>query len=167
MSTAIARTYGGVVLVCFALAWIVSFAWWLLLPETRIVALEVPAGTAAAIARGEDVAVIPDSLLLRRGDTLAIRNDDVVVHQIGSELLPPATTVRIPVTSALLDESSLLCSIHPNGVVGISSFARPGILSTAIPTALAGIPVSVSAVVAMFVARRLRDEEDQPAVAGA
>lgn len=164
MSAAAARTYGGAVLVCFALAWIVSLAWWLLLPETRIVALEVPAGTAAAIARGEDVAVIPDSLLLRRGDTLAIRNDDTVVHQIGSELLPPATTVRIPVTAALLDESSLLCSIHPNGVVGISSFARPGILSTAIPTVLAGVPTSLSLLVAMVVVRRLRDEDD-PALA--
>jgi hypothetical protein len=158
MRGAAIRMYGGAVLACFALAWIVSFAWWLLLPETRIVALEVPLGTAAAIARGEDVDVIPDQLLLRRGDTLVIRNNDEAVHQLGSELLPPSTTLRIPVTGAMLDSATLLCSIHPNGVVGISSFARPGILATAIPTALAGIPTSISVLVAMMVASRLRED---------
>ncbi|GMU39707.1 MAG: hypothetical protein AMXMBFR23_05730 [Chloroflexota bacterium] len=162
VSSAAVRRYGGAALVCFALCWTVSLAWWLLLPDARIVSIEVPAGTSAAIARGEAVSVIPDRLLLRRGDTLAIRNDDTVVHQVGTDLVPPATTLRIPVTDSLFASGSLSCSIHPNGVLALSPLARPSLASTAIPTLLAGVPTSISAIVALAVVHRLgRDEEDE------
>ncbi len=160
--SAAVRRYGGAALVCFALCWTVSLAWWLLLPDARIVSIEVPAGTAAAVANGETVSVIPDRLLLRRGDTLAIRNDDTVVHQVGVDLVPPATTLRIPVTDSLFAGAELSCSIHPSGVLALSPLARPGIASTAIPTLLAGVPTSISAIVALAVVHRLgRDEDDE------
>ena len=153
------RPYAGAVAACFVAAWVISLAWWVLLPEARTVVLEVPAGTASAIASGEAVSVIPETLMLRSGDTLVVRNDDVVTHTIGSNWLPPSTTVRIPVDSALLAGPQVICSIHPSGVLGLAAPARPGIATTALPTLLAGVPVSLSALVAMLLVRRLgRDE---------
>jgi hypothetical protein len=150
-----AFVYGAAVALVFALAWFVSLAWWLLLPEARIVAIEVPRGTAQAIARGENPGVIPSTLLLRRGDTLAIRNDDDVVHRVGLVSIAPGWTERITVDAAMLDGPALLCTIHPSGALSISALARPGIEVTVIPTLIAGIPSAFALVVALMVIRRL------------
>jgi hypothetical protein len=150
-----AFVYGSAVVTVFALVWIVSFAWWQLLPEARIVALEVPRGTAAAIARGERPEVIPSTLLLRRGDTLAIRNDDDVVHRVGLVSIAPNYTERITVDAAMLSGPALLCTIHPSGALSISALARPGIEATIFPTLFAGIPIAWSVVAAIMVVRRL------------
>lgn len=144
----------GVALV-IAATWFVSLMWWLLLPEARIVSLEVPLGTAAAVARGESPDVIPTTLLLRRGDTLAVRNEDDVVHRIGLYSIAPGHTERMVVDEAMLSGARLLCTIHPSGALSISALARPGIEATIIPTLIAGIPISFALVVAMMVIRRL------------
>ena len=164
LSQAGVRLYGGAVLGCFLIVWVISVAWWALLPDARVIALEVPAGTAAAIMRGDDVSVIPDSLALRQGDTLAVRNYDEVVHRIGETWLPPERTTRIPVTRDLLTGASLICSIHPSGAVGVYTLARPTILATAIPTVLAGVPASVALLVALVLARGLEERESNAAV---
>lgn len=150
-----ALAYGGAIAICFVLAWIVSLAWWLLLPSARTVVLDVPRGTAAAVARGERPSVIPSTLLLRRGDTLAIRNEDVVAHSIGLLMIAPGTTARIPVDAGLLDGPPLLCSIHPSGALSISALARPGIEMTVLPTLLAGVPTAMCLLVAIALVRRL------------
>lgn len=51
--------------------------------EPRVVEYVVPDGAAARIARGERVAIMPDVLELRVGDTLRIRNEDVVGATVG------------------------------------------------------------------------------------
>ena len=165
MRSPIVRVYGAAVLGSLFLVWIVSLAWWLLLPDARVVPLEIPRGTADAVARGEDIEVIPDSLELRKGDTLVVRNDDDTVHRIGNEVIPPARTSRIPVTGALLSGRTLFCSIHPSGAIGVSLLARPGILSTAIPTAIAGVPVSIGVIVALLIGRGLDDRHRATLVA--
>lgn len=43
----------------------------------------VPAGTQARLDRGEEVVVMPSRLEFRVGDTLRIRNDDVVDQSVG------------------------------------------------------------------------------------
>ncbi|MFA7249124.1 MAG: hypothetical protein WC273_05765 [Dehalococcoidia bacterium] len=137
-----------------------ALAWWLLLPPARIVALDVPPGTAAAIARGETVDVIPSTLSLHRGDTLAIANNDVVVHRVGLASIPPGTTARILVDAALLNAPALLCTIHPSGSLGVSELARPGIEATLIPMLIGGVPTAFAVVVAIMVMRRLGDTGD-------
>lgn len=161
MRSPIVRVYGAAVFGAVFIVWIVSLAWWLLLPDARVVPLDIPAGTAEAVARGDAVEVIPDTLELRKGDTLVVRNGDDAVHRPGTEVIPPARTVRIFVGDALLAGRTLFCSIHPSGALGVSLLARPGIMATAIPTAIAGIPVSLSVVVALLIARRL---DDRPSV---
>lgn len=156
------RHYGPMVAACFILAWGVSFAWWLLLPSTRTVELVLPPGTAEQVAAGRRPAVLPDRLVLRRGDTLAIRNEDAVVHRLGSVVIPPAHTVRVGVTSALLATSGIVCSFHPGGSVGVEPLARPGIERTVIPTLLAGLPLSFALVLSVAIASRLGagDQDD-------
>lgn len=151
------RVYGPLVLGCLGVAWVVSVAWWLLLPDARTVDLTIPAGTAAAVARGEAVEVIPASLALRRGDTLVVRNQDDALHRLGSEWFPPGMTVRATVSGAMLEAPDLLCSFHPAGRLGVSTLARPGIEHTAVPTLLAGLPLALMAVVGVAVARRLEE----------
>ena len=150
-----AFVYVTALVVVFGLVWLVSLAWWLLLPSSRIVALDIPAGTAAAIARGEQPDVIPSTLLLRRGDTLAIRNEDVVVHRVGLMSIAPDHTERITVDAAMLDGPALLCTIHPSGALSVSALARPGIEATIFPTLFAGIPIAWSVLAAIFIMRRL------------
>ncbi len=158
------RAYGVPIAICFAAVWVVSLAWWLLLPEARIVPLEIPNGTAAAIIRGEAVAAIPDALSLRKGDTLAVQNDDTVTHQIGTVWLPPGRATQILVSADLLAGQSLLCSIHPSGAIGVSLLARPNILATIIPTLLAGVPASIALLVALMLIRGLEEHESNAAV---
>jgi hypothetical protein len=51
--------------------------------EARIVEIVVPNGTAARLAAGETIIVMPSRLELRVGDVLRIRNDDVVDQSVG------------------------------------------------------------------------------------
>jgi hypothetical protein len=165
MRVAAFRRYAPMVAACFLLAWVVALGWWLLLPSTRTVELVLPPGTAAQVAAGERPAVVPDRLVLRRGDTLAIRNEDTVPHRLGSTAVPPAQTVRVAVTPALFAVSGLLCSFHPGGSVGVEPLARPGIERTVIPTLLAGVPLSIALVFSVAVASRLgTDAKDEVAV---
>ena len=150
-----AFVYVTAVVVVLALVWVISFAWWLLLPEARIVVVEVPRGTAQAIARGERPEVIPSTLLLRRGDTLAIQNEDDVVHRVGVTSIAPNHTERITVDAAMLEGPALLCTIHPSGALSVSALARPGIEATIFPTLFAGIPIAWSVVAAIAIIRRL------------
>lgn len=147
---------------CFLLAWGVSLGWWLLLPGARTVELVVPPGTAEAVAAGRWDATLPDRLEFRRGDTLAIRNEDSAVHRIGTSAVPAGHTVRIAVTPALLGTAGLVCSFHPSGSIGVAPLARPGIGHTAIPTLLAGVPLSFALVLSVAIASHLgsggRDE---------
>lgn len=151
------------VTVCFLLAWGVSLGWWLLLPGTRTVALVVPPGAAESVAAGRRDVTLPDRLELRRGDTLAIRNEDNVVHRVGVSTVPPGHTVRIAVTPALLGVAGLTCSFHPGGSIGVSPLARPGIEHTAIPTLLAGVPLAFALVLSVAIASRLGDGDGESA----
>lgn len=138
------------------LAWaLVVIAWWLL-PDARTVALEIPAGTEARIAAGEAVEVIPDTLLLRRGDTLVVQNRDDATHRLGGEFLPPRTTTRLAVGAAFFERATLVCSFHPGGAIGVAPTARPGLAATWLPTAIIWVPTTGALLLALTIARRLQ-----------
>lgn len=143
------------VAACFVLAWGISLSWWLLLPGTQTVQLAIPAGAAEAVAAGRRDAALPDQLELRKGDTLAIRNEDSSVHRVGTAVVPPGHTVRVVVTPALLGAAGLVCSFHPSGSIGVAPLARPAIWHTVIPTLLAGVPLAFALVLTVAVASRL------------
>lgn len=79
----------------------------------REVAYVVPAGTAARIAAGDAVNVLPAVIELRSGDTLVIRNDDSAPVQVGPYLVDPGQRLSHQYRSA--GTYDLVCSVHPQG----------------------------------------------------
>lgn len=61
----------------------------------RVVEFVVPPGTAARLAAGETVTIMPSHVSLRVGDTLRIRNDDVVDQSVGPYLVAAGETVEM------------------------------------------------------------------------
>jgi plastocyanin len=52
-------------------------------PDTTVQEIVVPLGTMEKLERGEDVAVMPTELRFEVGDTLRIRNEDLVAQAVG------------------------------------------------------------------------------------
>ncbi len=105
----IALALGALVLAALGAA-----GWWLLQPslEARQLVYSVPAGTAARIAAGEPVAVLPETITLTLGrrDILVIRNDDSEPVQIGPFKVEPGQRY----TQQYYNRGSydLICSVH-------------------------------------------------------
>ncbi len=162
---AFARPLLPYVAACVLFSWGMVLVAWLLLPTASTVELRVPNGTADRIARGEAVSTIPDDLLLRRGDTLLVVNEDSTSHRIGELWVAPGSAASATVTRALLSSQSLVCSFHPGGAIGVSPQARPGLEATALPTTLLSVPLSVAVIVTLSISRRLRTDEEDPRLA--
>lgn len=88
--------------------------WWWSGPsaEERQVVYTVPPGTAALLARGEQVTVLPQTinLTLGRHDILIIRNDDVEPVQVGPFKIDPGQSFTQQYYNRGTYE--LVCSIH-------------------------------------------------------
>lgn len=59
----------------------------------------IPYGTAARIAAGENINIIPDRLRVRVGDTMRVRNDDAKAAQVGFFRVNPGETVTMRFTT--------------------------------------------------------------------
>jgi hypothetical protein len=79
--------------------------------------IEVPLGTLAQIAAGEDVELMPTDLEFAVGDTPEIRNLDIATHEVGPYLVGAGQTVRQTFTSPGVIEG--VCSLNPSGQVRI------------------------------------------------
>lgn len=143
-----------------AIAWSLTFIWWLLLEpinrENRTVELVIPRGTAVAVAEGRVAPFIPERLVLGPNLSLRVRNEDEVAHRIAGKDLPPGSTALVKADGG--DQFS--CTIHPAGSVGYSIDSRPSILATVFPSIVLGLPFGVIFGSAALVARRLRMDGD-------
>ena len=107
------------------------------------------------MARGESVDALPTTLLLRRGDTLVLLNQDDQPHRIGAVWAEPGRATRTIVGDSLQDADAVACSFHPGGSIGVSPQARPGLGQTIFPTALLFFPLSAATVLTLSITRRL------------
>jgi hypothetical protein len=110
------------VLIGFALGFVMSEgpALWIDDPTSRptqTVELIIPAGTADRVAGGQAAPAIPDGLNLATGDTLLVRNDDDVSHQLGPMWIPAGTTGSLVFPRSVAGRYS--CSFTPAGTFGI------------------------------------------------
>lgn len=64
-------------------------------PDPQTIEIVVPEGTQARMDAGETVTVMPTRLELRVGDTLHMRNDDVVAHPIGPYVVAANDELRM------------------------------------------------------------------------
>ncbi len=78
----------------------------------KLVEIEIPAGTAGRVARGEADATLPPSMTFVVGDTLLVRNLDTATHQLGPLLIPAGTSARMQLATE--QGYSLLCSFEPS-----------------------------------------------------
>jgi len=79
--------------------------------------VEVPLGTAARIAAGETVELLPSRLEFEVGDTLEIRNPDVEAHDVGPYTV--AAGQSLTQTFATPGVLQGICTLHPDGEVTI------------------------------------------------
>ncbi len=140
------------------LAGFISTAAWIALSDGPLrdpesVEVRIPAGTAEAIERGAAVSAIPANLRFVQGDSLVLRNEDSVAHAVGSYSVGPGTTLTLALDRA--SSSSLLCSFHPQGSIGLDVRPRTSPLMVLWPTLIIGIPLGIVAVVVVEVTRRL------------
>lgn len=80
--------------------------------------IDIPPGTAAALAAGQDVEVIPDELDLTLRDVLIIVNRDSVAHTIGPFEIGPGEQSEHSFNEVAA--ISAYCSLHPSGSISIS-----------------------------------------------
>jgi hypothetical protein len=86
-------------------------------PDGEVRRYEIPPGTAAALARGEPIDVLPTDLRLRLRDTLVVVNLDDAAHQVGPFRLGPGE--QLSRHGDELSSFSGFCSLHPGGRLDI------------------------------------------------
>ena len=80
--------------------------------------ITIPAGTAALLASGADVDIIPVDLRFRLRDRLIVVNQDSSGHQIGPFVIAPGDRLETRFAEAASVEG--FCSLHASGRVTIS-----------------------------------------------
>lgn len=83
----------------------------------EVVAVTIPAGTKASIARGEPGAGVPRRIEGHVGDTLRIINRDRSLHVVGGFPVAAGQTLEVPLRTAGVTEG--MCTAHPDEKVAI------------------------------------------------
>lgn len=88
--------------------------------ETRppkVVELDIPAGTADQIARGQGDPALPSSMTFVVGDTLLVKNQDSVVHQLGPLVIPSGAQASMKLNTE--QDYTVTCSFQPSKYLGL------------------------------------------------
>lgn len=86
-------------------------------PVGAVRLIDIPDGTAARLAAGEDVQIVPADLQLRLRDTLVVVNHDSVTHTVGPYRVASGQTLETEMSKAATLEG--YCSLHPSGSITI------------------------------------------------
>jgi hypothetical protein len=110
-------------MLSLALVWIGSEVAFYFLRENsdRVpeeIELVIPPGTADKVAAGEPVPAIPDELTFVLGDTLVVKNEDVVDHQLGPIWIPPKTNAKLVLDAA--ERYAYACSFQNTRYLGLN-----------------------------------------------
>jgi len=83
----------------------------------RAVTLTIPMGTAKQVARGEQPPSIPQDMVFVVGDTLVVKNEDVVDHKLGQLWIPANSSASL----ALNEEQNMAfeCSFQAGNYFGL------------------------------------------------
>jgi len=107
------------------------------------IVLEIPAGTAARVARGESDPSIPSDMTLVKGDTLTVENHDSVSHQLGPFFIPPGSSSSIHLDTA--GSLQYTCTFQAQNYLGLDVLPP-----LTLATRLAGIVLSAIPMTALF-----------------
>jgi hypothetical protein len=95
--------------------------------QPQTVELVIPPGTADRIAAGEAVSSLPEEITFVLGDTLLVRNQDDVDHQIGPVWVPPGRSASLEMEKP--DRYAYACSFQPSRYLGLD-VREPTTIST-------------------------------------
>lgn len=117
-------------------------------PPQEIV-LTIPAGTAEKVARGEQPPSIPQDMIFVVGDTLVVKNEDVVDHKLGQLWIPANSSASLSLNQE--ENMAFECSFQPGNYFGLD--VRQSLtLGTRIYGVLyAGIPLGILVLLYSFV----------------
>ena len=73
----------------------------------------IPPGTAARIAAGEEIEIVPAELVVEVGDAIRIVNDDTEDHIVGVFFVAAGETLTQRFNNEAVLEGE--CSVHPSG----------------------------------------------------
>lgn len=81
------------------------------------ITLVIPSGTAELIERGEQPPTIPENMSFVVGDTLIVKNEDVLDHKLGPLWIPANSSAQL----SLDQEESFAyeCSFQPGKYLGL------------------------------------------------
>lgn len=132
-------------IIGFVLGALINEVTFLSLRETarasQVIELIIPAGTAESIARGETPPSIPNSMVFVVGDTLLVRNNDIVDHELGPLWIPAGTSASLPLNA--VQSLAYGCSFQPDNYFGLD-VREPLTLSTRLYGILfSGLPLGV------------------------
>ncbi len=133
-------------------------------PET--VELVIPPGTARMVAAGQANSAIPAELSLVLGDTLLVRNEDTVDHQIGPVWVPPGSSASLEMEQP--DKYAYSCSFRPSRYLGLD-VREPTTLSTRLTGLGLAVPPTTMFLftysLLLFPVRKREAKDDSPLVA--
>ena len=103
--------------------------------------LVIPAGTAERVAQGQVNPALPEKMVFVAGDTLVVKNLDLVDHRLGPLFIPTASSATLTLGEA--NNYAYTCSFQPGQVFGLdvqepvtSATRLYGILIAGVPLGL-------------------------------
>lgn len=103
----------------------------------EIIELIIPEGTAAKVEAGEPVPAIPEEMLFVVGDTLLVRNQDVVAHQLGPLWVPAGSNASLVMEQA--ERVAYTCSFQASNYLDLN-VKPPTTLTTRISALALTVP---------------------------
>ena len=103
------------------------------------VELLIPKGTAEKIANGTASSNIPDNIVFVVGDTLVVKNEDVVDHHLGPLYIPSGTSASLILTDA--NNLAYSCSFVPTRYIGLDVREAVDFSTRLYGVFIAGIPL--------------------------
>ena len=107
----------------------------------KVIELVIPNGTAAQVARGESPPTIPDSMFFVVGDTLVVKNNDSVHHELGPLWIPAGSSASLSLDDA--QSYAYSCSFEPHQTLGLNVQEALTIGTRMYGLMLSGVPVGI------------------------
>lgn len=105
------------------------------------VELLIPMGTAEKLAQGEPVPSLPEEMVFVTGDTLLVKNEDEVDHQLGPLWIPAKSSASLVMEKP--DRLAYSCSFQPSQYLGLD-IRQPTTFSTRLTALVLAVPATTA-----------------------
>ncbi len=124
------------------------------------IVLTIPKGTAERVARGEQPPSIPQNMIFVVGDTLVVKNEDEVDHQLGQLWVPANSSASLTLNQAA--DFVYECSFQPGKIFGID--VRPPLTLLTHIAGISGPGLSLGLLLALYsILIPVKKKENAPA----